>query len=214
MGVTDTAKGGCVWGTLSCILVSLTSVSSSCVLSALIFANVTVKIKVTVRGSEKGWTKSPQASQCLKLSQSLLWEWEESSLQMSSVSSKSCRHQWLWNNDFVLECGWCSCAAIALFPLRVLIVPCFQHDKHTWDENARLYPHRGAPNYRRDPEVMMTMLHECKVVLSKRAPGEPLILPCLANVHLGILGSRCSHVFRGHLDFCSALDRSVSPLSL
>lgn len=205
-------------GTFSYIQVSLTSVSSSCVLSSLIFADVTVKTKVTVRGSEKGWTKSPQTTQCLKLSQSSLWEWEESSLCRWVLWAAG--HADIRDGEIMTLCQSVAHALVLpllLFPLRELFVPWVQHDKHTCNENAWLYPHRAAPNYRRDPEVVMTVLRECKMVLSRRAPGEPLILPCLASVPLHILGSSCSHdghVSRGHLDFYNALGRSVSPFSL
>lgn len=47
--------------------------------------------------------KKPRNLPVSETNHSSLWEWEESSLQMSSVSSRSCRHQTLWNNDFVSE---------------------------------------------------------------------------------------------------------------
>lgn len=163
LGVRDTAKGGAVRGTLSYTKVSLTSVSSSCVLSSLIFANVTVKTKVTVRGSQKGWTKSPQTSQCLKLRQSLLWEWEESSLCRWVLWAAG--HADIRDYEIMTLCQSVACALVLpllLFPLREPFVPWFQHDKQSCNEDAWLYPHREAPNYRRDPEVVMTVLHECK----------------------------------------------------
>lgn len=127
--------------------------------------------------------------------------WNEASPRCESGKNPLCRwvlwaagHADIRDYEIMTLCQSMACALVLLllvFPLRALFVPYFQHDKHTCNENAWLNPHRGAPNYRRDPEVVMTVLHECKVLLSKRAPREPLILPSLVFVHLHILGSSC-----------------------
>lgn len=198
----DSLCGG-PWVVSKCLL---TSVSSSCVLSSLIFVNVTVKIKITVPGSEKGWTKSPQTSQCLKLSQ---WEWEESS---------PCR--WvLW------AAGHADIRDYEIMTLFLLL--CFHyfssHSEYSLYHTSNMINISGM-------KMLGCILVEQLLIMAgilrlwwqwmqsgtfqngSYRPNSALSCVC-SRWHFG---SRCPHdglVFGGHLDFYSALGRSVSPFT-